>query len=313
MPKLTVLTCVYNCERFISKCIESVLIQNFSDFEFIIIDDGSTDRTFDIIDKYAKTDFRIKYIKKINSGLTKSLNLGVQLSTTNYILRIDADDEMIQGRIFNTYNAIVYNDSDVVINQTNYIDENGVLLGKSSTLKSIENCLLNGYSPFAHSSVILKKSSLINIGCYDEFFKKSQDYDLWLRMMFNGYKFRILNFHYTNVRIHKGSITNSEVDYFSFFAYIRYCCLLNNLEWKFKIFISDQNLMLVWLQHTITFKFYLSSQKLKNSIFSIKSFQSFSCFFRELTIVCYHIIPGTIYILFTRYFLSLLFKKFKKY
>lgn len=313
MPKLTVLTCVYNCERFISKCIESVLDQNFRDFEFIIVDDGSTDGTSEIIDNYAKTDFRIKHIKKINSGLTKSLNLGIQLSITNYILRIDADDEMIQGRILNSYNAIVCNGADVVINQTNFIDENSVLLGKSSAVKSIENCLLNGYSPFAHSSVIIKKSSLINIGCYDEFFKKSQDYDLWLRMMFNGYKFHILNSHYTSVRIHEGSLTNSEVDYFSFLAYIRYFCLVNNLEDKFKLLTRDHSSMLVWLQDTITFKFYLSSQKLKKSTLNLKNFHSFSSFFHELTIACYCFIPGTIYIMFTRYFLTLLFKKFKKY
>lgn len=313
MPKLTVLTCVYNCEQFISKCIESVLAQNFIDFEFIIIDDGSIDGTSEIIYNFTKTDSRIRHIKKINSGLTSSLNLGIQLSITDYILRIDADDEMIQGRILNTYNAILDNDVDVVINQTNYIDINGVLIGKSRTLKTIENCLLNGYSPFAHSSVIIKKRSLINIGCYDEFFKKSQDYDLWLRMMFNGYKFHILNSHFTNVRIHKGSITNSEVDYFSFIAYLRYHCLVNNLEYKFEIFISDHTAMLFWLKNTITFKFYLSSQKFKKSVANLKSFHSFSYFFQELTIACFHIIPGIFYIFFSRYFLVLLFKKFKNY
>ena len=91
-----------------------------------------------------------------------------------------------------------------------------------------------GYSPFAHSSVILNKKRLINIGCYDEFFKKSQDYDLWLRMTFYGYKFHVINLYLTNVRVHKDSITNSEIDYFSFLAYIKYQCLENNLESKFQ-------------------------------------------------------------------------------
>jgi len=312
MPKLTVLTCVYNCEQFISKCIESVLNQDFTDFEFIIIDDGSVDGTSEIISNYAKIDFRIKYLKKVNSGLTSSLNIGIQLSSSNYILRIDADDEMIQGRILNTYNAIVSNNADVVINLTNYIDSNGLFLKKSKSTISIENSFLMGYSPFAHSSVILNKKRLINIGCYDEFFKKSQDYDLWLRMTFYGYKFHVINLYLTNVRVHKDSITNSEIDYFSFLAYIKYQCLENNLESKFQLLISDQNSMLLWLNETITFRLYLSCHKLKKSLIKLKRFINLTDYFQDFTKACYYFIPGILYLFFTKFFLTLLFKEFKK-
>jgi glycosyltransferase involved in cell wall biosynthesis len=311
MKKLTVLTCVYNCENYISLCIESVLNQNFVDYEFIIIDDGSNDKTSEIISNYALIDSRIKYIKKHNTGLTSSLNLGIQLSSTDFILRIDADDEMVQGRIEHTYKLILSSQADIVINLSSYIDQNGELIKKSKPLFSIQNFLMKGFSPFSHSSVILRKNRLIEIGGYDNFFIKSQDYELWLRMLLNGFKFHIINLEFTKVRIHEKSITSNEIDYFTFIAYIKNCSFNCGLESKYIKFISNYDLMIDWLNNSCTIKFYLSYINLKKFFKELRNQNSFIGTINVFSKIIFYLIPGLVYKFFTKYFLILMFKNFK--
>ena len=94
---------VYNGERWLNECIRSVLKQSFLDFEFLIIDDGSTDNSLEIIKKYKKQDQRIKIISQKNIGLTKSLAKGVSLSNGDWIARIDCDDICEKDRFKEQY------------------------------------------------------------------------------------------------------------------------------------------------------------------------------------------------------------------
>ena len=88
MPKISVLMTAYNSEEYIARAIESILEQTYKDFEFIIINDGSTDRTSDVVGKYAKTDKRIKFIdNKVNQGLVAVLNQGLDMCSGEYIAR----------------------------------------------------------------------------------------------------------------------------------------------------------------------------------------------------------------------------------
>ena len=89
---ISVLMTVYNSEKFLKESIMSVLNQTFSDFEFIIINDGSSDRSLEIIQDFEKQDKRIRVINKKNTGVTNSLNFGVFLAKGDWIARIDADD-----------------------------------------------------------------------------------------------------------------------------------------------------------------------------------------------------------------------------
>ncbi|MBR3510480.1 MAG: glycosyltransferase family 2 protein [Alphaproteobacteria bacterium] len=98
-PKISVLMSAYNTEKYIAESIESILNQTFKDFEFIIINDGSTDKTAQIIKKYAKQDKRIKFIDcKKNAGLIAALNKGLELCRGKYIARMDADDISVPTR-----------------------------------------------------------------------------------------------------------------------------------------------------------------------------------------------------------------------
>ena len=92
MPKLSIIVCTYNRENTLEKCINSILNQTFSDFELIIVDDGSTDNSNKIYEKYKAFDNRVRVIFKENSGLGDARNIGLDNSTGEYIGFVDSDD-----------------------------------------------------------------------------------------------------------------------------------------------------------------------------------------------------------------------------
>ncbi|MEG0087047.1 MAG: glycosyltransferase, partial [Niameybacter sp.] len=91
-PTLSIIVPVYNVEKYLPKCIESILAQSFTDFEVILIDDGATDKSGEICEEYANKDTRIKIIHKENGGLSSARNAGIELSNGNYIGFVDSDD-----------------------------------------------------------------------------------------------------------------------------------------------------------------------------------------------------------------------------
>lgn len=115
MPKISIIVPIYNVEKYIEKCIQSILNQTFSDFELILVNDGSTDSCGEICDKYKKLDDRIIVIHKVNGGLSSARNAGIDIARGEYIGFIDSDDyihEKMYEILYN--NAITYN-SDIVI------------------------------------------------------------------------------------------------------------------------------------------------------------------------------------------------------
>jgi len=182
-PKVSVVMSVYNGEKHLREAIDSILNQTFTDFEFIIINDGSTDRTKEILESYF--DPRIRLFHQKNIGLTKSLNRGLEIVRGEYIARQDADDISEQERLYHEV-KLLDNNSEVGLVGTyaSFIDRNGKQMSvwktpenhgdiKSGLMK--ENC-------FCHGSVMFRKNCIDTVGYYREYFKYTQDYDLWLRI-----------------------------------------------------------------------------------------------------------------------------------
>ena len=92
MPKVSVVVPVYNAEKYIDRCIDSILSQTFEDFELILVDDGSPDKSGKICDNYAAKDNRVKVIHKQNGGVSTARNVGIENSTGEYIMFVDSDD-----------------------------------------------------------------------------------------------------------------------------------------------------------------------------------------------------------------------------
>lgn len=126
-PLVSVIIPIYNVEKYLSRCLDSVINQSFKDIEIIIVNDGSTDSSLAIAKKYVKKDSRIKIINQLNKGPGSARNVGILNATSNYIIFIDSDDTINKKMIELLYNQAVDTKSDIVSCQYNRVDENCVL------------------------------------------------------------------------------------------------------------------------------------------------------------------------------------------
>lgn len=124
---VSIIVPVYNSEQYIERCIKSVLKQTYRYFELILLNDGSTDDSADIIESYAKLDTRIRYINKINEGVSITRNLGIEISEGEYIMFIDNDDYIGEDYLEKYVDAIEVNRSDLVIGGYQRVNHNEVL------------------------------------------------------------------------------------------------------------------------------------------------------------------------------------------
>lgn len=196
-PQISVVMAVYNGGEFIKDSIESILQQTFDDFEFIIINDGSTDDSGDILGEYSRRDQRIQLVHQANSGLAKALNRGIGMARGKYITRQDCDDISYPQRLARQFEFLENNRTlSVCFAWTKIIDESLNEIGEftySIKPSKIHRTLIKGKNIYAHGSVMARKQDIINISGYDEQMVIGQDYELWLRLIRNGYKIGAVN------------------------------------------------------------------------------------------------------------------------
>ncbi len=127
MPQISIIVPIYNGAKYINKCLEMIINQTFKDFELIIVDDGSTDNSFEMCNEYAKKDKRIKIIRKKNGGTWAARNKGVDVSLGKYIIFFDCDDWYEDNLLQEMFESIDKNNVDLVISgQTNvFVNKNG--------------------------------------------------------------------------------------------------------------------------------------------------------------------------------------------
>ena len=183
-PTVSVVMSVYNGRKFLREAIESILIQTYKDFEFIIIDDFSSDGTPRIIESY--DDPRIVYIRnEKNLGLTTNLNKGLILARGQYIARQDDDDVSASHRLEQQVNFLEQH-PDVVLVGCHYylIDQNGKLFSTCYAPMGDEAIkeFLKEANAFCHGAVIFRNTIVQKVGGYRQEAKYTEDYDLWLRL-----------------------------------------------------------------------------------------------------------------------------------
>ena len=212
--QVSVLMSVYNGSQYLREAVESVLHQTFSDFEFIIINDCSTDNSREVIQEYAAEDQRIKLVEnRKNIGLTKSLNKGLSLAKGNYIARQDADDISLPTRferqvaVLNAKPEVVLVSSDIeVINAEGQF----VRVEKRSCNAEFISWYLTFYNHIGgHSQVAFRRDTVMELGGYSESCRYSQDYELWCRLNKVG-KIIILPEILHKLRRHDAGITTEK-------------------------------------------------------------------------------------------------------
>lgn len=175
---------VYNGEKYLKESIDSILNQTFRDFEFIIINDGSTDDSLNIIKKYH--DMRIILLDSPKSGLMKSLNKGINIAKAEWIARMDADDISHTNRLEEQYTFIKENDGIVLFSSSyNIIDQEGRYL--ATRMLPTEDWkireAMKTWNPICQPASVFKKSIFFKAGMYDEKInwlkKEFEDYALW--------------------------------------------------------------------------------------------------------------------------------------
>ena len=214
MPKISIIVPVYNVEKYLERCIDSILNQTFKDIEIILIDDGSTDKSGLICDMYAKKDERIIVIHKVNGGQSEARNLGIEMAKGEFIGFVDGDDEIESDMYDVLYNIVIENNADISTGRTLLIKDGNELKQELtnkiriySNKEAIEvtyNGGLSGYSPcnklYKHS--LFEKNKFPKGRIYE-------DASVLYKLYMNSKKIVFIDkYIYTYIR-REGSTTNS--------------------------------------------------------------------------------------------------------
>ena len=185
MDKVSILMTVFNGERFLSEAIESCLLQTHNNLELIIIDDGSTDRSLEIINSFE--DDRIKlFINESNRGQSYSRNRGIRESTGEYIAIMDGDDIAYNNRLEKQLKFLNTNEGNICFSWVDVIDSTGNRTGlrKTTSNKNLLKAQLLFECNLVHPTAFWRKDSFVNNNLwYDETFIYAQDYEFWTRVI----------------------------------------------------------------------------------------------------------------------------------
>lgn len=190
-PTISIIVPVYNVEKCLERCIDSILSQSFCNFELLLVDDGSTDSSGIICDDYKKRDERIRVFHEKNRGVPTARNIGMNNAIGSHLMFIDSDDCLTQGALEKLYQEAVSSDADIVFANCNIISENGNIDYHKSILqkslmnnKDFLNYLTQNISSINFITVWNKiyKKTLIGDKRFDEKLLSGQDYPFNLEL-----------------------------------------------------------------------------------------------------------------------------------
>ena len=221
--KVSVIVPVYNVELYLEECLYFIVNQTFEDIEIILVNDGSTDSSFEIMKDFAKKDNRIRIISQQNKGVSEARNAGIRVASGEYILFVDSDDTILTNTVETLYNKIIQTGSDVLLSNVLYRYPNG-----SKVLPYKRNEILNDITCISSEDFFIKymeeKKSLMLVYlffCKRElivekkiFFKKGIIYEdeLWcVQILLNADCISVIEFNYYNYRQREDSLTHSDI------------------------------------------------------------------------------------------------------
>jgi glycosyltransferase involved in cell wall biosynthesis len=213
MPLVSVVMSAYNAEKWILQSIHSILRQTYTNFEFLIINDGSSDHTLDLIKTEAEKDSRIRiFDNHKNIGIAEAANIGLNHARGEFIARMDADDISFPCRFEKLVHVLLSENNVICVGgYAEQINENGEHIGiMKPLLNSTEiNTSLLFDSCFINSTVIFRKSSFLQTGMYRKEYSGVEDYDYWQRLAHFG-QLKNIPFLLGKYRWHKSNISNSK-------------------------------------------------------------------------------------------------------
>ena len=186
-PKVSVLMPVYNAERYLREAVESILGQTFGDFEFIIVDDGSTDGSLAILREYERRDGRIRLLSRPNTGIVGALNDGIALARAPLLARMDADDWSMPTRFERQVQFLDRHPECVAVGTWLLVtDPEGApiftMRQETDPAQLSRNLLEFRGTGIGHATVIMRRDAVMHVGGYRKEYQWSEDRDLWLRL-----------------------------------------------------------------------------------------------------------------------------------
>lgn len=210
-PQITVLMPAYNAADYIGEAIASVLAQTFTDFELLIVNDGSTDDTVAIINSFR--DDRIVLINQPNAGVAAALNTGLKHARAPYIARFDADDVCYPQRLEKQLGFLLHNPDYIMVgSDVDYIQENGDFMFHFHCIAHTHQQIIDKlyfYCPFVHPAVMYKKESICQEGGYPTHAHNFEDYLLWTQLAKAGKLYNIPE-ALIKYRLNSSSVTMDE-------------------------------------------------------------------------------------------------------
>lgn len=213
---------VYNGAPYIKEAIDSVLLQTFTDFELIVVNDGSTDTTEEIVKQYS--DKRVKLVNQSNGGVSAALNTGLRHAAGRYIARFDADDICYSDRLAVQYRFITEHPEYVLVgSDADYMTEDGEVIYRYRNVGHTNeeiNKTIERHCSFIHSSVIYPKDEITGLGGYEVKAHTFEDYFLWKKLIKRG---KVCNLPQAllKVRFNPSSVTIDEKDHDPVFLSIK--------------------------------------------------------------------------------------------
>jgi glycosyltransferase involved in cell wall biosynthesis len=209
MPEISVIIPAYNQGHYLSEALESVLAQDYPNFEVIVVDDGSSDHTAQVVQRFS--DRRIHYIFQENRGLPAARNTGIRAAQGKYLSFLDSDDRFLPKKL-SLLKAEFASQPEIGLaaGQAKLIDQDGNLLGSSFQSQQVNeaHCLLLG-NPFHVGSVLLRRSWQEKVGFFDENLRSYEDWDFWLRLGLSGCTFQVIDQPVSLYRFHTDQMTRN--------------------------------------------------------------------------------------------------------
>ena len=214
---ISVIMSVYNDEKNIGKSIESIMSQTYKNIELHILDDGSSDKTLEIINKY-KTKYQNVFIHRNtnNLGLTKSLNYLIEQTNGEIIARHDSDDISHPERVEKQLNIMIKYNLDFCTTRAQIIQNNKITPKVSYYIP--KKIVIKYKNPFIHGTLMIKKRVIVDVGMYDENFYYAQDYKLMSELLNINSKYKILRTPYYKLNFENNISTKfkEEQKYYAF-------------------------------------------------------------------------------------------------
>lgn len=215
-PRVSVIVTCYNYAQYLEGCIQSVLNQTYQDFELLIVNDGSTDNTDEIVTKFLDNK-KIRYLNQSNTGQAMATNNGILAASGELIAFLDADDLWDIAKLEKQVKLFTRDTIGVVYSRAKNIDKEGLVVAKELTGKKhyiprsgyiTEALLFENFIPY--SSVMVRKECFARCGMFNAEYKNGLDWDLWLRIS-TAYEFDFIDEYLLFYRIgHPGQLTANE-------------------------------------------------------------------------------------------------------